>query len=138
MVATTVLEAIAINAQGSNSNLAVAVAALDAQRSEVFTGDYEFPQGEPKLLCEALSSFNDFSVWLSARTPVPPVFTPDAALETKLRESGTPAESIARPAADSYARIGLRKFLAGQTVSPADLDADYIRRSDAEIFAKPR
>jgi hypothetical protein len=34
------------------------------------------------------------------------------------------------------ARIGLRKLLAGQTVSIEALDANYLRRSDAEIFFK--
>ena len=31
---------------------------------------------------------------------------------------------------------GLKKLLAGETVSVEDLDANYLRRSDAEIFAK--
>jgi hypothetical protein len=43
---------------------------------------------------------------------------------------------ITRPRADAYARIGLAKILAAETISPEDLDANYIRRSDAEIFAK--
>ena len=35
------------------------------------------------------------------------------------------------------ARLAIRKILAGETVAPEELDANYIRRSDAEIFAKP-
>jgi hypothetical protein len=32
----------------------------------------------------------------------------------------------------------LRKLMAGQTVSVEALDANYLRRSDAEIFAPPQ
>jgi tRNA threonylcarbamoyladenosine biosynthesis protein TsaB len=138
LVAITVLEAISINARHSDTNPSSVIAALDAQRNEVFASEYQFANGRPTLLSETLSTVNDFTTWLSARNPAPPVFTPDAALERAIRESGTPANPIARPAADTYARIGFHKFLAGETVSPEDLDANYIRRSDAEIFAKPR
>ena len=41
-------------------------------------------------------------------------------------------------AIEAIARIGLQKLLAGETVSAKALDANYIRRSDAEIFAKQR
>jgi hypothetical protein len=34
------------------------------------------------------------------------------------------------------ASIGARKLLAGETVSVEALDANYLRRSDAEIFFK--
>jgi hypothetical protein len=36
----------------------------------------------------------------------------------------------------SVARLGHPKILVGQTVSPEQLDASYIRRADAE-FKKP-
>ena len=138
LVAVTALEAISINARHSDLNPASTIAALDAQRNEVFAGEYDFTNGRPALVSETLSSLNDFTTWLSARNPVPPVFTPDAVLEKAVRESGSPAHHIVRPAADTYARIGFHKFLAGETVSAEDLDANYIRRSDAEIFSKPR
>jgi tRNA threonylcarbamoyladenosine biosynthesis protein TsaB len=138
LVAISALEAISINARHSDSNPTSAIAALDAQRNEVFAGEYDFANGRAALVSETLSTINDFTTWLSARNPVPPVFTPDAALEKAIRESGTPAHHIARPSADTYARLGFHKFLAGETVSPEDLDANYIRRSDAEIFSKPR
>jgi tRNA threonylcarbamoyladenosine biosynthesis protein TsaB len=40
--------------------------------------------------------------------------------------------------ADAIARIGLRKLLRGETADPATLDANYIRRSDAELFSLPK
>jgi hypothetical protein len=35
------------------------------------------------------------------------------------------------------ARLGWRKLQAGETVSPEQLEANYMRRSDAEMFVKP-
>lgn len=143
VVSITVLEAICMNARGSSfdqSKSGKLIAALDAQRGEVFMGEYEFKDSLPLRVTETLSSMNDFTVWLSARNPAPPVYTPEAAVEAKVKAAGASVHPIDRPSADSYARIGLLKFLAGQTVSVEELDADYIRRSDAEIFStqKPR
>jgi hypothetical protein len=41
-----------------------------------------------------------------------------------------------RPDSSMIARIGARKLMAGQTISVEALDANYLRRSDAEIFFK--
>jgi hypothetical protein len=43
---------------------------------------------------------------------------------------------VARPGSDAIARIGWEKITRGETISPENLEANYIRRSDAEIFAK--
>jgi tRNA A37 threonylcarbamoyladenosine modification protein TsaB len=40
------------------------------------------------------------------------------------------------PRSDAIARLGWEKIRKGETVSPEDLEANYIRRSDAEIFAR--
>jgi hypothetical protein len=40
--------------------------------------------------------------------------------------------------ADAIGRIGLRKLLSGDVADPATLDANYVRRSDAELYAPPR
>jgi hypothetical protein len=34
------------------------------------------------------------------------------------------------------AKIGYRKLRAGESVSPEQLEANYIRHTDAQIFAK--
>ncbi len=136
IAAVSVLEAVALASQRQGS----LIAALDAQRGEVFAGEYTviseggaFPVHTEQ---ESLSSVDDFCTWLSARVPVPTTFTPDAALAERVLKSGSPAHLISRPAADLYARAGWMKFAAGQTVTPEALDANYIRRSDAEIFSK--
>ena len=40
--------------------------------------------------------------------------------------------------ADGIGRIGLRKLLAGDVTDAGTVDVNYIRRSDAELFAKPK
>lgn len=134
VVAISVLEAIAF----ATRKAGLLLTALDAQRGEVFVGEYQATSQKLGLINEALVVLGDFTTWLSARNPIPVTYTPDAVIENRVRESGSPAEPVARPGADVYARLGLQKFLAGETV-PADiLDANYIRRSDAEIFSLPK
>jgi len=53
------------------------------------------------------------------------------------RNAGLQIEEIARPGSDAIARLGWKKILAGDTIIPENLEANYIRRSDAEIFSKP-
>jgi tRNA threonylcarbamoyl adenosine modification protein YeaZ len=135
IVAISVLEAIAFASKARG----IVLSALDAQRQEVFVGEYQV-DGEsiPKQLHEALASAVDFTTWLSARIAVPVTYTPDAVVHKAVREAGSPAELISRPGADVYARLGLQKFLEGQTTPAETLDANYIRRSDAEIFSAPK
>jgi hypothetical protein len=40
--------------------------------------------------------------------------------------------------ADAIGRIGLSKLLSGNVADPATLDANYVRRSDAEMYAPPK
>lgn len=135
VVAISVLEAIAFAAKKQGNVLAT----LDAQRNEVYIGEYEVANtGSIKTLHEALVTAPDFLTWLSARNPVPVTYTSDATIDTRVRESGSPVEHISRPAADLYARLGLQKFQAGEVASIESLDANYIRRSDAEIFSAPK
>jgi tRNA threonylcarbamoyladenosine biosynthesis protein TsaB len=61
--------------------------------------------------------------------------TPDEELAKVARSADV--LRIERPNSADIARIGLQKIARGETVSVEELDANYIRRSDAEIFAKP-
>jgi tRNA threonylcarbamoyladenosine biosynthesis protein TsaB len=136
VVDVSVLEAIAL-ASGAEGNV---VAALDAQRSEVFFGEYVVEPGRPELARkhrEALASFGDFTELLGSHS-APKVFTPDEALAVRLREAAIDPEILARPSAEAFARIAYRKFLAGIRADVATLDANYLRRSDAEIFSSPK
>jgi tRNA threonylcarbamoyladenosine biosynthesis protein TsaB len=112
------------------------IAALDAMRGEVYVGEYEVRENAlPKLLREVLMLVQEFA----AETQIsgnPRVLTPDEAIATALRARGQAVQVVARPQSDVIGRIGALKIAAGLVTSPEALDANYIRRSDAEIFSK--
>ncbi|HYA95511.1 MAG TPA: tRNA (adenosine(37)-N6)-threonylcarbamoyltransferase complex dimerization subunit type 1 TsaB [Terriglobales bacterium] len=131
IAAVSVLEAMAI-ASGANGRV---FAALDAQRGEVFLGEYDV---QPETL-QATSLWQESlltrEAFLTALPMGATVVTPDTSIAASLA-SATTVLQIERPGADWIARIGLRKIVADQTVTAEDLDANYVRRSDAEIFSK--
>jgi tRNA threonylcarbamoyladenosine biosynthesis protein TsaB len=130
----SVLEAVAI-ASGVNGRV---FAALDAQRREVFLGEYEVRSGTLQATAlreEALFTREEF---VAALPQDATVVTPDASIAMLALPTAMTLHQIERPGADWAARIGLRKILAGQIVSAEALDANYVRRSDAEIFSAPK
>jgi len=128
----SVLEALAI-ASGANGRV---FAALDAQRGEVFLGEYDVQPETLQATSLRQESVVKREVFLTALPMGANVVTPDASIAASLA-SGTTVLQVERPGAEWIARISLRKILAGQTVTAEDLDANYVRRSDAEIFSKP-
>jgi tRNA threonylcarbamoyladenosine biosynthesis protein TsaB len=130
IAAVSLLEALAVSAAMDAS----VVAALDAGRGEVYAGEYEVAGGKARLERESLLNEEEFVA--VARGKLAPVVTPDKLVLDWARKHGLASFEVEHPRSDALARIGLKKLLAGQTVSPADLEANYIRRSDAEIFSK--
>jgi tRNA threonylcarbamoyladenosine biosynthesis protein TsaB len=124
----SLLEAVAIAGRAQGKVLV----ALDAGRNEVYAGEYEIG-GAVTMLSERLLTREEFSAAASGV----PVITPDLSIAELSRSAGLRIVEIARPRSDAIVRLGWRKILAGETISPENLDANYIRRSDAEIFAKP-
>jgi tRNA threonylcarbamoyladenosine biosynthesis protein TsaB len=113
------------------------VAVLDAGRSEVFVGEY--CKGElPEPMGESLMSVEQLVSILQRAGERPEVVTCDKHVAEVLRFRGLPVnDDVQRPSSANIARLGLLKVLRGETVTPEALDANYIRRSDAEIFSKP-
>lgn len=110
------------------------IAALDAGRSEVFYGLYEVESGNATCLNEQLLSANEF-VEQTRKPDIALTLTSDPALAEKLA-AAVQVHLTERPDSSLIARIGARKLMAGQTVPVEALDANYLRRSDAEIFFK--
>lgn len=136
VVAVSVLEAVALASPMEGR----VVAALDAQRSEVFFGEYLTQRSEAEqaqMVRESLASFEGFTAAL-ATIHANKVITPDETVATRLRDVGIESHSLARPNAEAYARIAHRKFCTGMRADVATLDANYLRRSDAEIFSAPK
>src|SRR5579864_1202785 len=108
-------------------------AVLDAGRGDVYFGLYEIAGNSVRVLREQLLSKAEF---LSA-AHVSIVVTPDPVWLAAAQEARLSAFPIEPPSAEMIIRFGLRKLQAGETVSPDQLEANYMRRSDAEIFSKP-
>jgi tRNA threonylcarbamoyladenosine biosynthesis protein TsaB len=134
IAAVTVLEALAMSAPERNR----VVSALDAQRGEVYVGEYELRDGEICHRCESVQALSDFATWLKAQDPVPAVHTSDESLVEALRLEFITSELLPRPEAPHFGKLGFKKMQAGNTVSADALDADYLRKSDAELFSAPK
>jgi tRNA threonylcarbamoyladenosine biosynthesis protein TsaB len=130
IAAVSVLEACVLTS-GINYDDARVFAALDAQRNEVYLGEYMLSRGIATKKDEVLVTRDEFVARVQGRVAV----TPDEELVKAARSAA--AVRIERPTSTDIARIGLQKMARGETVSVEELDANYIRRSDAEIFAKP-
>jgi len=128
IVTVSILEAVATSGRHNG----VIVAALDAGRNEIYLGKYEVEESRAETVLESLIRRDE----LAAVTGAWIVLSPDASVIELATAGGLQAELIGRPRADVIAELGWKKICAGEIVSPEDLEANYIRRSDAEIFAK--
>ena len=131
IASVSLLEALATLSR-ENSSVGVA---LDAGRREVFWGLYRVSAGRATKVCEDLLSQSQFVERLSDGN-LENVITSDASLLELRNATGSevPLQVVDRQGSERIARIGLQKLLAGDTVSVEALDANYIRRSDAELF----
>jgi tRNA threonylcarbamoyladenosine biosynthesis protein TsaB len=103
-------------------------AALDASRGEVYVADFQISGQPTNISHQQLLTLAEFVSANSDRR----IVTPDAKIADFISEAGLSVTQIARPHADIIARLGFEKLQAGEVISPDALDANYIRRSDAE------
>jgi tRNA threonylcarbamoyladenosine biosynthesis protein TsaB len=127
IVPVSLLEVIAV-ASGRQGKVA---AAMDAGRGEVYAGEYDVTRESAQLRREQLLSKDEL---FSAQGEV--VVVLDESLGQAARDDGASVLAINPPGAAGVARLGWHKLQAGGAVTPGELEANYIRRSDAEIFAK--
>lgn len=131
LAAVSMLEALAAS-YGSPGEIVTTV--LDAGRGEVYVGEYEI-RGQTAVSREQyIQKLDEFLGKLPSLNSR--VLTTFAKLAEMPAAAGVTLVNVLQ--ADAIARIGLRKLLAGETVDPATLDANYIRRSDAELFSLPK
>jgi tRNA threonylcarbamoyladenosine biosynthesis protein TsaB len=128
IAAVSVLEAIAWQSETQGRILV----ALDAGRKQIYVGEFLVEGRRRTPVSERLLDTAQFAEELKGKSA--PVFTPDAHIAEAL--PGHKVTVLPPPMADLYARIGAERILAGHTVTPAELDANYIRCSDPEIFFK--
>ncbi len=127
IAAVSLLEAVAL-AGGRQGRV---LSALDAGRNEIYAGEYE-TASEAQCIGEQLLTKEEFQS--KARGLV--VISPDRMLLDLASSVGGTAIEVPRPRSDSIAQLGWHRIQHGQTVPPEELEANYIRRSDAEIFSK--
>lgn len=133
IVAISLLEAVAWSSTAHGQVLA----ALDAGRGDVYVGDYELDP-QVRMHSERLLSREEFVAEArGCEAKGKTVVTPDAGLAETVRAAGAQVERIEYPNSGVIARRGWEHLQRGQTVRPEELEANYIRHSDAEIFSKP-
>jgi len=109
---------------------------LDARRGEIYGAVYdaELNPVAPEIVMK-------FPRWLEA-LPAGPIefistdFAPFRAALAGSRFENCPVTEAPRALAGAVAKIAHAKFRQGLAVDPAQIDANYVRRSDAELFWK--
>jgi tRNA threonylcarbamoyladenosine biosynthesis protein TsaB len=104
-------------------------AVLDAGRGEFYYGEYV----GRRCLREALMGGEDVLVAGSGGV----VVACEAKVEESLGALGIRVRMVAEPLAGDALPLALGRIEAGDFDDAATLDANYLRRTDAEIFAKP-
>lgn len=133
LVAVSMLEAVAVVRGARDGKVAVA---LDAGRGEVYVGEFEVASARASVIREYISKLGAFAV--EAASSELRLLSPDARIVEALIASGVAAQHVEPIHAEEIGRLGLAKFLAGEVADVATLDANYIRRSDAELFSTPK
>ena len=127
IAAVSLLEAMAVSGRSQGK----VIAALDAGRGDIYAGQYRVNSSGAHLESERLLTRLELMRLAVACI----VVTADHPLAEEARGAALQVEEIDLPRADTIASLGWKKILTGGTVLPAELDANYIRRS-SEIFSK--
>ncbi len=110
------------------------LAVLDAGRREVYAGEYRVAADRARMIDERLIALEALATSVDGLT----LMTPEKSIAETLAAKGISAVEVPVQQGDAIASLGWKKILAGETVSPEALEANYIRRTDAEIFSKSR
>jgi tRNA threonylcarbamoyladenosine biosynthesis protein TsaB len=108
------------------------MAVLDAGRGDVYLGEYEMPATPGQVPREHIVTRNEFFAQAKGWT----VVTPDSVLAESAGAAGLAVSTLPPISAAEVARLGWRKIQSGETVTPEQLEANYIRRTDAEMLEK--
>jgi len=104
---------------------------LDARRGEVYGAVYN--QRLDLVQPELVIKFQD---WVNQLPKGIELISADPTPFRAFVDRGIQVITAPRALAGAIASIAWKRFEAGQTLDPADVDANYVRRSDAELFWK--
>jgi len=133
LVAVSMLEALTVMRGRANGRVAVA---LDAGRGEVYVGEFKVTNSRAGMVREYIAKVDMFARECALTEMA--VLSPDAKVVEAVRAERVASRQVKPLHADEIGWFGLAKLLAGDVSDPATLDANYIRRSDAEIFSAPK
>jgi tRNA threonylcarbamoyladenosine biosynthesis protein TsaB len=128
IAAVSLLE-VCVFASGAQGKI---MAALDAGRSDVYVGEYKIPAVPGQVPREHILTRSEFLAQAKGWT----VVTPDSVLSEAAGAAGLSVSTLPPISAAAVARLGWRKIQSGETVTPEQLEANYIRRTDAEMLEK--
>lgn len=141
IAAVSGLEAVATQANGAGERIA---AVMDARRGQIYGGLYRREgAGGGRLVREGdevVMTAEEFLAELGGRTGgVVPVFaTPSPGVLAKALDGsamrGASVEQVSPILAPVVGRLGWQRAQRGETADALTLDANYIRRSDAELL----
>jgi len=128
IAAVSLLEACVVASPAQGKVMSV----LDAGRGDVYVGEYEIPADAAQVPRERMLGRSQFLAQAKGWT----VVTPDSVLAEVARAVGLTVSILAPISAADVARLGWIKIQRGQTVTPEQLEANYIRRTDAEMLER--
>jgi len=119
----------AIGAQAVRESIregALLAPVFDARGGQLFGGLYRWKGVEGRLEAvgaEVVLSVEEYFDWVAAQ----------AGGETPLFVTTTPEEEVSSELAPLVGRLGLAQFARGEVLDAVSLEANYVRRSDAEV-----
>jgi tRNA threonylcarbamoyladenosine biosynthesis protein TsaB len=118
--------------------LPLRAAVLDARRGEVYGAVYD--AAGAVIVPERVATF---PAWIASLPEaemefLSTDFSPFRAALDATEFAGALVTTVPRALAAAIGRIALAEFRAGRAKDPAAVDADYVRRSDAELLWKDR
>ncbi len=130
IAAVSLLEAVAAVAIARGS----VTSALEAGRGEIYIGEYAVGDAKTILSSAGHEQLCTREEFIKRVTTL--VVTSDASIADLARGAGKQVQQVDRPRADAIAALGWKKMQAHMLVSPEELEANYIRRTDAELLSK--
>jgi len=128
IAAVSLLE-VCVFASGAQGKI---MAILDAGRTDVYVGEYEISGNVSSISRERILSRSEFLSQASGWK----VVTPDPVLAEVAAAAGLTVLPLPAISAAEVGPVGWRKIQSGDAVAPEQLEANYIRRSDAEMLEK--
>lgn len=105
---------------------------LDARRGEVYAAVYNHKL--EIIMPEVVVPYNVWPKTLPSHGFE--IISPDFSALRNLIDGSVPTVTAPRALAGAIARIAWTEFRHGRACDPAEIDANYVRRSDAELFWK--